>query len=268
MRNRLTGLGTGLGTRLGAGLSVVLALGTVVPAQAQSSEPLRQLFSTKACVGCNLEQAGLVFADLEGVNLQNANLRSSNLGRANLSAANLQGANLQGAVLYGANLQNTDLRGADLRSADLRGAYLGNARLEGAQLTHANLRGAIALPASLIATETYYAWALDAAQQGRHPEAMEYYSQVIHRQPKLAIAYLSRGLSASAMGQVKQAQEDVKTAQTLFEDQQDVQGAKTAQQTLEALEQIENPKPAGGGAGNFFTSLFQTVVPLMLRFLL
>ncbi len=245
---------------------VVLA---ALPGQA-APDPIRQLLSTKQCDRCNLERAGLVLSKLDGAGLASANLRAANLGRASLQNANLQNANLQGAVLYGANLFGADLRGADLRGADLRGAYLGKAQFEGAQLENANLEGAIAIPSALVSTETYYAWAVSAAQQGRHPAAIEHYTQVIERDgsassPRAAAAYLGRGLSASTMGELDSALKDLEQAKGQFTAAQDEESVALVEQSITAL--TEEPKLEGDNSGNFLVKLFQTVVPLMLKFI-
>ncbi|NJR69537.1 MAG: hypothetical protein HC771_13395 [Synechococcales cyanobacterium CRU_2_2] len=248
---------------LGLGLTGLTLV--AMPAQG-AMDPIQQLLSTKQCSGCNLERAGLVLSNLEGAQLASANLRAANLGRASLQNANLQNANLQGAVLYGANLVGADLRGADLRGADLRGAYLSQAKFEGARLENANLQGAIAIPSQLVSTETYYAWAVSAAQQGRHPAAIEHYTQVIARDGSMAAAYLGRGLSASTMGQLEGAIKDLNQAKQLFAAAQDPASVALVEQSITAL--TEEPKLEGDNSGNFFVKLFQTVVPLMLKFVL
>lgn len=263
------------------GLVTLAPMGLVDTARAQdSSMAIKQLLSTRACPGCTLSQAGLVFAELEGVDLQKADLSQANLSRASLKGAKLQQANLVGAVLYGANLQGADLQGADLRGADLRGAFLGNANLQGAQLQGANLRGAIALPRGLINAREYYGWGLSVAEQGRHQEAIEYYTQAIRQDPGLAIAYLARGVSQSSIFNPEGAIADLKQAETLFQQQKSTEGVKTVQDVLLALQQAQDgklngpgqsaPSSGGGssGVGNALGNLFQSVLGLALQFLL
>lgn len=91
--------------------SVVIGLGTNFIIHQQGSS-VRQLLGTYRCVGCNLEKANLVGANLVG---------------ANLESANLSGANLESA-----NLESVDLRGANLRDANLENVYLTQTKLEGA----------------------------------------------------------------------------------------------------------------------------------------
>lgn len=204
-------------------------------AQAADQDALTRLLSSNGCEGCNLGNAGLVFANLEAANLGNADLSRANFSRAILSSANLRGANLSGAVLYGANLHNADLRDADLRGADLRGAFLGGAQLEGAQLQGAILQGAIALPADLIDAETYQSWGLKEAQAQRHEAAIAYYNQAIQRQPQLATAYLGRSFSISVLGDLDQAVRDAEVAQSLFQNEGNSAGVQTAEEVLKAI---------------------------------
>jgi uncharacterized protein YjbI with pentapeptide repeats len=123
---------------------------------------VRQLRNTKKCVECNLQNANLRDAYLEGADLRGANLKKANLEGAFLKSAKLNGANLVGAKLNGANLgnarlewtrlENTNLSGANLEmtvlvhinlaGADLRGVTLKHATLANVNLEGANLEGA------------------------------------------------------------------------------------------------------------------------------
>ena len=123
---------------------------------------VRQLRNTKKCVECNLQNANLRDAYLEGADLRGANLKKANLEGAFLKSAKLNGANLVGAKLNGANLgnarlewthlENTNLSGANLEmtvlvhvnlaGADLRGVTLERATLANVNLESANLEGA------------------------------------------------------------------------------------------------------------------------------
>lgn len=258
----------------------IVAIGFGTPAMAENINHLQQLLSAKACVRCDLQGAGLVMANLPKVQLSGANLELANLSRANLQGADLRGSRLVGASLYGANLIGTNLRGADLRGADLRGAYLSNADLTGALLDQANLYGAIGLPATIASANTYQTWGLYASQRGRHQEAIDYYNQAIAIDAKAAPSYLGRSLSRSVLGETEPALQDATQAESLFQQQNNVEGLQAATETRLALAQTLNPEAAkgtkasqthrsagssGGGAG-FFTRILNSVVPLMLRF--
>jgi uncharacterized protein YjbI with pentapeptide repeats len=67
----------------------------------------KQLLKTQQCIKCDLQDA-----DLEGANLEGASLLDANLGSANLEGASLLDANLWGANLKGAKLDATKLKGA------------------------------------------------------------------------------------------------------------------------------------------------------------
>ncbi len=122
-------------------------------------DPVQQLLKTAHCSRCELVDANLEEANLEGADLGMANLVRANLKGANLVRADLEGATLKGADLVHANLGRADLEGADLENAyleraDLVRANLSNANLEGADLVRAdlvraNLEGADLIRASL-----------------------------------------------------------------------------------------------------------------------
>lgn len=284
---------TVLGSITVLGSVTVLGSLATLPAQAASPDDLRRLLTSKACAGCELGDAGLVFANLEQAELGQANLSRANLSRATLSGANLRGANLAGAVLYGANLYNADLTGADLRGADLRGAYLGGAKfgggqLEGPLLQGVLLQGAIAIPSDLVSAETYHNWAMAEAQASRHEAAVNYYNQALSQDPNLASAYLGRSFSISVLGQLDQATSDAEQAQALFVAAGDRPGADTAAQVLQMIAQARtaqaelaaNPQqPAsntgirqgssgGRGWGSSIVGLFRRFAPMVFNFLL
>ncbi|MGB7414960.1 MAG: pentapeptide repeat-containing protein [Thermosynechococcaceae cyanobacterium] len=128
------------------GTSVAIA-GWPLPSTAQSTDPVQQLLSTRACPGCDFSNRDLSGQDLSQVDLQGAQLTNTNLSNANLSNANLSNANLTGANLYLANLSNANLDTANLNqtklsSANLEGANLTNAQIENATFSYANLKRA------------------------------------------------------------------------------------------------------------------------------
>lgn len=93
--------------------------------------------SNAVVTGANLQGASFNQSKLNKANLQGANLHKADFGRAALVAANLRDANLSKTYCSYANFQ-----GADLRGANFTNAYLSNANLRGANLCGANLTGA------------------------------------------------------------------------------------------------------------------------------
>lgn len=267
-----------------ASLALIVSPWATLAAKADNTDSLRRLLSSNTCAGCDLSQAGLVFANLEAAELSNADLSQANLSRATLSNADLRGANLAGAVLYGANLAGADLTGADLRGADLRGAYLGGVKFEGGNLQGAALQGAIAIPSTLVNAETYQTWAMTEAQASRHEAAIRYYNQALEKEPKLATAYLGRSFSVSILGQLDQATRDAEIAKTLFEAEGNQAGFNTADQILVTIDQARaaaaeweatpiSQRTSSNSAspsrqrnwGRAFTSLFKSVGSLVFR---
>jgi cytochrome c551/c552 len=114
------------------GILMVWAL----PAHAFSADDLEQLVSTRACVGCDLQDV-----DLRGANLSRVNLEQANLSRANLMAVDLSGANLQEAVLdealmYAVNLSDANLRGVSVYRTALGGAYVCNTTIPSGRISN------------------------------------------------------------------------------------------------------------------------------------
>lgn len=96
------------------------------------ADPVSQLRETRACPECELSNANLFEAKLNGANLSLAKMRAANFQKANLIGANLVGAYLKDASFQDANLRwanftNADLENVDFRGADLRGAKFNSA---------------------------------------------------------------------------------------------------------------------------------------------
>ena len=120
-------------------LSVAIALPLYLTFQnmdiAIAADPVDQLLETRACAECELSNANLVDAKLNGANLSLAKMRSADLRRANLIGANfigayLKDANFQDANLRWANFTNADLESVNFQGADLRGAKFNSALLK------------------------------------------------------------------------------------------------------------------------------------------
>lgn len=122
-------------------LSGAIAFATLLPllpllnVETAIADPVSQLLETRACPECELSNANLIGAKLNGANISLAKMRSANFQNANLMGANLIGAylkdaNFQDANLRWANFTNADLENVDFRGADLRGAKFNAALLK------------------------------------------------------------------------------------------------------------------------------------------
>jgi len=76
---------------------------------AYDEKDVEKLKATGNCQKCDLREANLKGANLEGAKLWQANLEGANLSGAKLEGADLGGANLTGAKLEGANLEGAKL---------------------------------------------------------------------------------------------------------------------------------------------------------------
>jgi len=245
------------GAKLAAyGLTIAL-LGLPAIVRAENLQDLQTLLATDACPNCNLSNAGLVYAELNGVDLSGANLSRANLSQSSLSGANLSGANLSGASLSGADLSNADLRGANLRGADLRGAYLMGAQFDGADASGANLRGAMSIPLALISLQDLLVWGNEYADRGNYSGAITYYSQAIAIQPDYAEVYLARSAAYNQMGNLENAKLDAQQAADLFSAIGNQQGYTMATQFIammdaeaEAAEDSQSGRGRGDLGGN------------------
>ena len=248
------------------GLASLLATFTL-PAQAENSQHTQQLLATKQCPKCDLTGTGLSFARLSYANLAGADLRGANLSRADLQGADLRGADLSGATLFGANLMGAKLDGANLRTTDLRSAYLTGITYQGAVLESTLLQGAIGLPQTAGTAEEFYRWAVEDAQQGNHPKAIENFSQAIERKPSLAPAYLGRAFSRVQTTDRQGATADTAMAEQLFKSQGDTERGAIAQ----ALhKQLTAPPPKaqkdGNGLGIGLLNVLGTVLKVLTLF--
>lgn len=103
---------------------LLISFSLATPTQAETSNLIRQLQTTKKCEKCDLSGTNLYGSNLRDANLSNANLSRTDLRRTNLTNANLSNANLKGADLRDANLMDADLSGANLKDATLNSGTL------------------------------------------------------------------------------------------------------------------------------------------------
>lgn len=215
----------------------LLAVATwmTLPSVKADSVNLFQLLDTRSCRGCKLQDADLVHADLRDADLRQAQLQRANLGQARLDGAQLGGANLSFTSLAGASLRGADLRGARLDGTDLRQADLLGALLDPGALSRSHWQWATGLdPMQLSYAELHNAGA-EAAQQGRHPEAEEFFSAAIRREPSAAISWVARGICRSEQGKRELAANDFNYAASLYRERGEPQHALQLKQAAETL---------------------------------
>lgn len=240
--------------------TLVLAL----PAQAENLEHTRQLLSTRQCAGCDLSNAGLVFANLAGANLVQANLMQANLSQANLQGADLRGANLVGVSLNGANLAGAKLDGANLSGADLRNAYLVGITYEGVVANGAYLEGAVGLPTQIGSVEDFYRWAIEDERKKDYVNAIKNFTRVIERKPEFAPAFIGRSAARLQGGDTPGAIADARQAEKLFKAKGDAKNAEIANKIATALEKPPEERPKKGGFGKFLVGLLGGALQLFL----
>jgi tetratricopeptide (TPR) repeat protein len=195
-----------------------------------------------------LQDADLVHADLRDADLRQALLQRANLSRARLDGANLQGADLRfislkGASLRGANLRGAMLDGADLLQADLSGVVFDPGALG---RTHWDQAIGIDKAATLSYAELHNA-GVKAAQADRYPEAEQFFSDAIRKQPLAAVSWLARGICRSEQGKLALAANDFGYAATLYEQAGELQLAAELKKAGEQLQ--EEPRRTQGGNG-------------------
>ena len=258
---------------LAMGLVLELGLGLGLgPAGAVNNDQLMRLLAHKACQGCKLQDADLVHADLRDAQLQRAQLQRANLGRAQLDGANLSGADLSFSSLLGASLRGANLRGTKLEGTDLRDADLSGAQLDTNALATSHWKGAIGVGAELSSYAALHNAGVEAALEGRLPEAEKYFNQALLKQPDAAITWLARGITRVEQAKREEGVQDFIYAASLYERQ----GApETALELRREAEQLNKQakKPAGGnGMGGTLlqgaAGLFQVLAPLAAKALI
>lgn len=243
-------------------LGLLMAGSSAPAAQAENLEHTQQLLNTHDCPRCDLNKAGLVYANLVGANLSEASLIQANLSHADLANVNLKGAKLNGAVLFGADLSGADLSGANLQGADLRGAILTDANLQSALIENANFLGAIGIPAEIATVDNYYRWGMEESERENFRGAISYYNQALAMEPDFAHAYLARSIARFRLGEQMGALEDAQYADQLYLEQNNNQGHLVASQFSESIltaqalyEKRQRGGRSGGAGGNILNVL-------------
>jgi len=233
--------------RVGAACAA-LALALIGTPRALAGEGLQQLMEQRRCQGCALADADLVHAQLADVDLRGARLQRANLSQARLDGARLNGADLSYTSLLGASLRGADLRGARLEGTDLRQADLRGALLDSGALSRAHWQGARGLDPNLISYGDLHNAGVNAARQGRMPEAEQWFSEAIRREPAAAVSWLARAITRSELGQRQLAAHDFDYAASLYAARGEEAEARQLRQAAKQLN-ADPGQPANSGNG-------------------
>jgi uncharacterized protein YjbI with pentapeptide repeats len=240
------------------------------PAALADSTDLFKLLDTRSCPRCKLQDADLVHADLRDADLRQAQLQRANLGQARLDGAQLSGANLSFTSLMGASLRGADLRGARLDGTDLRQADLSGALLDAGALSRSHWQRATGIAPTLLSYAELHNAGAEAAQQGRYPEAEQFFSAAIRKEPAAAISWVARGICRSEQGKTDLAASDFNYAASLYGERGEQEQALQLKQAAEkVVASAKSESPGGNGAGSQalsgVLSAFQFLAPIGVK---
>ena len=246
---------------------LVLLNGTAARA---SSEDLMKLLDTRNCRNCKLQDADLVHANLRDADLRGAQLQRSNLGQARLDGAQLSGANLSFTSLTGASLRGADLRGAQLEGTDLRQADLSGALLNPEALSRSHWQQATGIETKQLSYAELHNAGAEAAQQGRYPEAEQFFSAAILREPAAAISWVARAICRSEQSKLELAASDFNYAASMYGERGEQEQALKLKQAAETVTaSTKSDSPSGNGAGSKALggalSVLQFLMPLAAK---
>ena len=240
------------------------------PTSMAGSADLIRLLESKNCRSCKLQDADLVHADLRDADLRQAQLQRANLGHARLDGAQLSGANLSFTSLAGASLRGADLRGARLEGTDLRQADLSGALLDPGALSRSHWQRATGIESIQLSYGELHNAGAEAAQQGRYPEAEQFFGEAIRKEPSAAISWVARGICRSEQGKKGLAASDFNYAASLYAQRGEVEQAEQLKLAAEKVDKaMESNTEAGNGVGSAafsgILSAFQFLAPLAIK---
>ena len=240
------------------------------PAAMAGSADLIRLLESKNCRSCKLQDADLVHADLRDADLRQAQLQRANLGQARLDGAQLSGANLSFTSLTGASLRGADLRGARLEGTDLRQADLSGALLDPGALSRSHWQRATGIESAQLGYGELHNAGAEAAQQGRYPEAEQFFGEAIRKDPNAAISWVARGICRSEQGKKGLAASDFNYAASIYAQRGEVAQAEQLKLAAEKVDKaMESNTEAGNGVGSAafsgILSAFQFLAPLAIK---
>ena len=240
------------------------------PTSMAGSADLIRLLESKNCRSCKLQDADLVHADLRDADLRQAQLQRANLGHARLDGAQLSGANLSFTSLAGASLRGADLRGARLEGTDLRQADLSGALLDPGALSRSHWQRATGIESIQLSYGELHNAGAEAAQQGRYPEAEQFFGEAIRKEPSAAISWVARGICRSEQGKKGLVASDFNYAASLYAQRGEVEQAEQLKLAAEKVDKApESNTEAGNGVGSAafsgILSAFQFLAPLAIK---
>ena len=261
------------GLRQGAlALAALLGLAALASTPASAADPAQvlRLLDRRGCPGCALEDADLVHADLKDANLRKAKLQRANLSGSQLDGANLTGADLSFTTLAGASLRGADLRGALLLGTDLREANLAGALLDRQGLAQSHWQQARGLELGQLGYGALHNAGVAAANQGRYPQAEQFFGEAIRQLPDAAISWIARGIARTEQGKTTLAAQDFGYASVLYERMGDLIEAAELKKAAELImEDPKAPKKSGNGIGSQLMggalAAFQFLAPLAAK---
>ena len=253
----------------------LLGLGALAGAPTWAADPAQvmRLLDRRGCPGCALQDADLVHADLQGANLRRAKLQRANLSGSQLDGANLTGADLSFTSLAGASLRGADLRGALLLGTDLREANLAGALLDRNGLAQSHWQQARGLELSQLGYAALHNAGVAEANQGRYPQAEQFFAEAIRQLPDAAISWIARGIARTEQGKTSLAAQDFNYASVLYARMGDPIEAEQLKKASELLlEDPKAPKKSGNGMGSQLMggalAAFQFLAPLAAKALM
>ena len=241
---------------------------------AGDEQQLIQLLESRECPGCQLNDVDLTHADLRDADLQGASLRRANLSQARLDGADLSGSDLSFTSLQGASLRGSDLRNSRLIGTDLRRTDLSGALLDPKGLDQSHWDGARGVNQGARSHAGLHNAGVDAAQDGRWPEAEQLFNAAIQANPNEPLSWVARGLSRGEQGKDDLASRDLAYAGKLFADQGDTIKADQLQEASKLVYNNENKAgtPSGNGIGSVLLSsalsTAQAIAPIALKALM
>ena len=249
-------------------------VGVMSPVIGGEEEHLIQLLESRQCPSCQLNDVDLTHADLRDADLKGAQLQRANLSQARLDGADLSGSDLSFTSLQGASLRGSDLRNSRLIGTDLRRTDLSGALLDPKALDQSHWDGARGVNRGARSHAGLHNAGVDAAQDGRWPEAEQLFNAAIEANPDEPISWVARGLSRGEQGKDDLASRDLAHAGQLFADQGDM---VKADQLKEASKLVYNSEkqsgtPSGNGIGSILLSsalsTAQAIAPIALKALM